>query len=174
MRLLTSHKTKQTAGFTLIELLVVILIAAILAAIAAPGWLGFMNRQRVGAVRSDLVQSFRSAQIEARQRRQDVTVTVTNENSLPTLRVNGAAQVLGSDNAGNVQLTAYSINADGTRNTATTSISFDYQGIPIGNNVPFVVSISTTGSSARQCAIVANLLGSIKTAEGAACDNPGL
>jgi prepilin-type N-terminal cleavage/methylation domain-containing protein len=160
------------SGFTLIEVLVVVIIVAVLAGIAAPGWLGFLNRQRVGAVRSDLIQTLRAAQQDAQQQRRTVAVNVTNEGGRPTLRVNGVAQILGSDsNPGNVQLTPYSFKADGSRDTATTSVSFDYQGIPTSaNQIPFVISISTQGSTAQQCVIVANLLGSLKTADGAACN----
>ncbi|MEL7509205.1 MAG: prepilin-type N-terminal cleavage/methylation domain-containing protein, partial [Cyanobacteria bacterium J06554_1] len=45
-RSVTGHGRQQ--GFTLIELLVVILMAGILASIAAPGWLGYLYKRRVG------------------------------------------------------------------------------------------------------------------------------
>ncbi|MBD2428805.1 GspH/FimT family pseudopilin [Phormidium sp. FACHB-1136] len=168
MRFLIPPKAKPTAGFTLIELLVVILIMGILAAIAAPGWLGFMNRQRVGAVRSDIVQTLRTAQQQAQQRRAVVTVEAANVDGQPVLRVNGAAQPLGG---GGIQVATFSFNpADGTKNTTATTLSFDYQGLPIGGNLPFVFDITAPGNTSRQCVRVETLLGSIKTLSGATCD----
>lgn len=169
MRFLIPPKTKPTAGFTLIELLVVILIAAILAAIAAPGWLGFMNRQRVGAVRSDIVQTLRTAQQQAQQRRATVTVEAANVDGQPVLRVNGAAQPLGAD--GNIEISTFSFNStDGTKNTTATTLNFDYQGLPVGGNIPFVFDITAPGGTSRQCVRVETLLGSIKTLSGPTCD----
>ena len=155
----------------MLELLVVILLAAIMAAIAAPGWLGFLNRQQVGAVRSDVVQTLRSAQQQAQQRRQTVTVVVDNQNGQPVLVVNGLAQPLGG--GGNVEISSFSFTnaTPRTKNTAVTQIQFDYQGIPIGENIPFVIDI-TIDNGSRQCVRVETLLGSIKTFSGAACDEP--
>ncbi len=55
------------AGFTLLEVLVVVLIIAVLAAIAAPGWNALMNRQRVNVVNEQAVQLIRQAQNDARR-----------------------------------------------------------------------------------------------------------
>lgn len=176
MRRSIVHPPTSTAGFTLIEVLVVILIAGVLAALAAPGFLGYMRRQQVGSVRSDLSQALRSAQQQAEQRRETVTVAVANEAGRPILRINGVLQPLGGDdNPGNVQITPFS-TASGTKNTTITQVQFDYQGLPIDNTVPFVISLTTEGASPaqQQCVIVANLLGSIKTAQGTDCDNPNL
>ncbi|MEG3887023.1 prepilin-type N-terminal cleavage/methylation domain-containing protein, partial [Microcoleus sp. herbarium19] len=49
-------------GYTLIELLVVVILLGVLASIAAPGWLGFINKQRVRTVNDRVFQSLRLAQ----------------------------------------------------------------------------------------------------------------
>jgi len=58
---------KQAAGFTMIELLVVIVVVAILSAIAAPSWLGFLTRQRLNAAQAEAIGALREAQTNAKR-----------------------------------------------------------------------------------------------------------
>lgn len=184
MKPFTFHKTHQTAGFTLIEVLVVVIIAGILAAIAAPGWLAFLNRQRVSAVESDLIQTLKNAQQDAIQRRLDLPVVIIDGAATPTITVNGLTQTLGdsADNPGNIQLTSYVVTGV-TKNETFNTIVFDYRGMPsVGTSpanassasLPFVISIRSGNDGSQQCVIVANLLGSLKTANNADCDNPNV
>ncbi|PSB36848.1 transcriptional regulator [filamentous cyanobacterium Phorm 46] len=66
---------KGDGGFTLLEVLIIVLILGIFASIAAPSWLGFINRQRVRTVNDRVFQSLRLAQSEAKRTKRDVTVT---------------------------------------------------------------------------------------------------
>lgn len=175
------RRRPPSGGFTLIEVLVVIIIAAVLAGIAAPGWLAFLNRQRVSAVKSDLVQTVKKAQADAIQRRQEVAVEIVTGTTAPTVKVgnpqrdpvtqqitgvSGPSQTLGDNDAnpGGITLTPKSLN--GTQ--VDRIITFNYQGLPISSApIPFIVGIKPQGSSAEQCVVIANLLGSVKTADNA-------
>ena len=191
-RVVNTLKTNSnTAGFTLIELLVIIIIVGILAAILAPTWLSFLNRQRVGTVRSDLLQTIKQAQQDAIQRRQTVSLEFTNtDDGYPAID-RGIEQVLGSGSGlrpDMVALLSYYIDdEDGPE--SDVNISFDYQGKPIneeavdfitgtstdlseGEGLPFVISVSDQNASEIQCVIIANLIGSLKTAEGEDCALP--
>ena len=174
--------------------MVIIVMVGILGAISAPAWLGFLNRQRVSAVRSDLLQTIKQAQQDAIQRRQTVDVEFNiNAEGYPVVN-RGYEQILGSGSGIKPGMTAilpYYIDDENATAPTDINISFDYQGRPVNNlavdfltgnetdlgqgeGLPFVISVFDQDVSVTQCVIIANLIGSIKTAEGDDCAAPNV
>jgi len=206
MRPFRPSAKNATAGFTLLEMLAVVVIIAVLAAIAAPGWLRFIQRQRVSAVKSDLVQLLRQAQQEAISQRAPVMVGIYSLSNtapddlppsgedLPTVKVflepidlaagedfgaaDGDIEELGPNSLrpGMAQLDVFGFDADGNKDTSLRTITFDHQGMPREqrDSLPIVIDITPEDDAVRQCVVVASLLGTIKTAENDACENPPL
>ncbi|MEM8542539.1 MAG: prepilin-type N-terminal cleavage/methylation domain-containing protein [Cyanobacteria bacterium P01_H01_bin.119] len=180
-----SYPVQSETGFTLIEMLVVVIIIAVLAGIAAPGWLAFMDRQRMNSVRSDLFQTIKRIQTDAQQNRASRTIIVDTTASIPTVRVapdptniaNSDVIQLGNGNINEnyLQLSTLASTPGGWSSTVTT-VTFNYEGVVDVDNseVPFVISVSPTSGSAQRCVVVSNLLGGLKNFEGDECDNPAL
>ena len=188
LKLLQSCETKATPnfsktrsrkgdnGYTLLELIVVVILLGVLASIAAPGWLGFINRQRVRTVNDRVFQSLRLAQSEAKRTKSDVKITfdktvdppiVTFEPPLPT---GGKTQTLnagGEIKPGTIALTFNKPDTDPNK----SSLTFDYQGNLTAGTTPattplFRVAVSASPNGAKQCAIVETLIGGMRTGEG--------
>jgi prepilin-type N-terminal cleavage/methylation domain-containing protein len=86
IKLLQSYSKRyidQNAGFTLIEMIAVALIIGILSAIAAPGWLGFVNRQRLNKASDALISAVRQAQTEAKNKKLSYSVSFRVNNDIP-------------------------------------------------------------------------------------------
>ena len=184
MKPVLSSKRTSSAGFTLIEVLAVVVIVAVLSAIAAPSWLQYMNNQRIGAVNNDLAQSIKRAQQDAIQQRQSVKVTVNNGAASPSINVDyevdtgidvaGDGIDIALAQGGGIREGLIALEPPTTAGGDDETLVFDYQGnVSRENSLPYVVKVNTVGNPNRQqCVIVANIIGSIKTAREADCNNP--
>ena len=173
----------STAGFTLFELLVVIVMASILALIAAPSWLTFVNNRRADAGRDQILQSLRQAQSQATQTRQRQVVNfVTPANALPVIRTGTNNQTLdGQAQSGQATNRTYGLtlvgnSSPGCATDARGCIAFDDRGnVDIGGAEPSdeetssilkVVVTSPVGSGSTRCVIVKTILGGIQNGIG--------
>jgi prepilin-type N-terminal cleavage/methylation domain-containing protein len=179
---------KGDRGFTLLEVLIVVVVLGIFASIAAPGWLGFINRQRVRTVNDRVFQTLRIAQSEAKRTKSDVTIIFDTSFDPPKVIFNPPLATGGSeqklDAGGEVKSGTIKLEFIGQDQqnpppsivpplTSTQkSLTFKFNGAFDPDNkptLPFKVSVSTVNGAAKQCAIVETIIGGMRTGEGPEC-----
>ena len=185
-------------GFTLIETIFVAAIIGILAAIAAPSWLAFVNQQRVRAANEELFRALRDAQSQAKNTKQSYSVSFKTENTtqgkVPRFAIHLANTTpsiwedLGKDLEIKPEQVLLGTNLTGENvggatltyaSTTAQRITFDYRGTlqPTLNGTLIVtlatpqLSNSTQAINAtRRCVKVATLLGAILTGKENECN----
>ncbi|MGF1536835.1 MAG: Tfp pilus assembly protein FimT/FimU [Elainellaceae cyanobacterium] len=170
------------AGFTLFEVLVVVIIASVLAAIAAPSWGAFLNRQKAKRASDHIRQAIQFTQAEARRLRSDRTLvvdTATNELIFPLRDTANAAERVakavplteGDFGADTFALTVTDVNSAPLDNANEFQLTFSANGgIDVNQNppdTPVFLTASPNNSNAYRCIIVRSLLGSLNTGSNA-------
>jgi type II secretory pathway pseudopilin PulG len=184
---------QSVAGFTIIELLVIMVIVAILAGIAAPGWLGFLNRQRLNSAQAEAVSAIREAQSRAKLQKRTWAACFQNATTGVRWAVNPVPANNPGWNCSNASNWQNLIRSDADKLEIDTGLSrsidpsspggyyevrFRDKGWVVGQQldnsqalgkITFKAKNSPQGS--KRCVYVATLLGAIRTANDAECNN---
>ncbi len=184
----------KNSGFTLLEILVAVFMIGILSAIAAPSWLGFMNRQRLNKANEIVLAAIQEAQREAKKDKQDYSVSVRTNSGVPEIAVySGSTSTNWQNLTEKLDIKSGEIIVGTNLNTPNTlaspadvafnnlstekTITFDHMGA-LGSNsdtgIKIVVAIpqstnSTTPSNNKRCVIVETLIGGMRTAKDDDC-----
>ena len=154
--LLYSVRNKDR-GFTLIEMITVIIIVGVVAAIAAPNFLGLLNRSRANSAVNDIEGAIREAQRLAIRNGNSCTINITSA----TRTVSGGCLLSNRVVDDNV-----TIDADET-------ITFSGKG---NTTSPTTIVVSTNNDTVQRCVFVSSGLGLIRTGDyddGVADSNDG-
>ena len=189
----------SSQGFTLLELLVTMAMAASIMAMLAPSWFSYLNRQRVGAAKERAFNAIRLAQSEAIRKRieyrasfRSATVDGNQQvqwsvhpSTLTYRDVNGDGQYTSADGDGlvwenlpeTVILDEETVTDSGRTNLDSSTIGttkvyyieFDFKGY-LDSGLGRIVFESNSNSKAQRCVIASTLLGALRSANDAGCN----
>ena len=153
------HSKNQ--GFTLIEILTVAIIISIVGAIAAPNFLGLLNRNRVNQGLTELEGAVNEAQRQAMRTGKRCIITIkTSDNSITNKGTDGC--LLSSRNLNENLEIATNLTNNGTANNH--DIDFSGKGNTSDSGAIFVLYM-TNGTTQQKCFVIDNTLGAMRTGD---------
>lgn len=165
MKRLIATKDK---GFTLLELLTAIAIAGILAAIASPSFLGFVNKARIRKAHSDVFGLLLESQRNAVKNSRDCVVTLT-----PGLETTLTSTCSGDRTLSDAELSHNGAESNGGGDTildVANELIFNFKGetqtsingLGDSTNLVIIVSDQDGSHNYQKCIVVSDGIGLIR------------
>ena len=160
--MLPYNARKSSSGFTLIEMMVTTIIIGVIAAIAAPNFLGLLNRNRVNEAARQVEGALKEAQRQAMRNGRQCTISISETNDAITNPTGGGGCLLSN------RILDDLIQLDTNRDTIRFSAKGNIEINPAaGSTTPtpvLVVSIPN-GTDLQRCIVIDSLLGSQRSGQ---------
>ena len=159
--MLLYNARRSNSGFTLIEMLATIVIIGVIAAIAAPNFLGLLNRNRVNEAARQIEGALKEAQRQAIRRGRQCSISINPGSKIisnPAPPANGAP-------ANGCLLSNRNLNNLIQLNTNTTTITFSGKGNITATPRPVLIVSIPNGTNLQRCVVLDSLLGSQRSGE---------
>ena len=152
--MLLYNARKINSGFTLIEMLATIVIVGVIAAIAAPNFLGLLNRNRANEAMAQIEGALKEAQRQAIRNGRSCQISIT------------AATKTIANSTGSCLLSTRVLNDAVQLNTSRTDIDFSGKGnISTTAGTPVLVVSIPNNASIQKCVVMEGVLGTIRTGD---------
>ena len=165
---------QKVLGFSLTELIFVVFIIGILSAIAAPGWLAFVNNQRLRTSNDRIYQAMQRARSNAMRDKLTWQASFRQQGEIAQWTVHQATIDPLTANWENLD-PSVKIDDETTMlqdsSTNIWRIKFNYKGHP--NSVRRITLSPRSGGKAKRCVFVSTLLGAMRTSKDQAQPNDG-
>ncbi|MFM7600929.1 MAG: Tfp pilus assembly protein FimT/FimU [Pseudanabaena sp.] len=169
----------KSLGFTLLEVLAVVAMVGILTAIASPGWLGFVNNQRISASQNRIFQAIKVAQSDskisnANSSANRVRITFRTNQTNNAYRVDNVRTGAGEQSLeSGVTISSITPAVLPPGNAGQPYVEFDSRGLVYDPNnlitYPICINLSVANSSRIKWIAIKTLLGAIVTGSEGTC-----
>jgi len=166
---------QQEAGYSLIELTFVVLIIGILGAIAAPGWLGFINKERLRTSNDRIYQVMKTARSNAMRDKITWQASFQEKDKIAQWAVHPVTIEPDKANWENLdpsvqiddETTLYQYPSSKYPSTEIWRVQFNYKGNTNGRLGRITLSLRS-GGKVKRCVFISTLLGAMRISKNQA------